>query len=261
MTLGRSPVATTARASGVSAARNCSSSSSPSVAKAPRAMPVGALLDVVLECSAFRRQLPVGGQQTALGEPRGDLLATRRRRSRGPRVITSRVVAPAATCRTWASRPATPAAISAATWPSPRCSRRSVAACQSDAERILRPRERGVGGEQWSTVERRRPAPRVRPVRRPSARSDSMSAPSNARRSAAVDPAARASSATSGGAIGPGVRHRLRHTPSGEVVEGCGNELRPDGAERCRPLGEVAHPVPAVSGRCQRRRPVPGRSR
>ncbi len=199
MTLGRSPVATTAFASGVSAARSCWSSSSLSDGKGGEGDAVGALLDVSLERSTFRRQLPIGGQQTTFGQPGDDLLP-----------LDVVVVAGDGHHVPGRGTGGDLQDVGLSSRHPGRDQRRDVAVAAvlaqerggvpEHVDRFLGPRERGVGGEQRSAIERRCSG-------RPSGQFDGrrqLGVPCRRRRRHAAglrsSRLARASSATSGGA-------------------------------------------------------------
>ena len=140
-----------------------------------------------------------------------------------PRVgwMTSRGEPPAAPARTWAWQPSMPAAVRAALWPSPRCSRRQVSAVPQREVRLVRPRQRGVGREQGAPVDRGAPRPRPAASAAVAATAGSSTAASpRTARSAASIPARRAASAVGGrrqvphrrGSPAPPCRRRSRRT-------------------------------------------------
>ena len=157
---------------------------------------------------------------------------------------------------TFASRPLTPAAVSTATWPSPRCSRSSVAACHSTPNGSS-----GQAGRRWR---RTAPGPPAAPTRRPGEPARRRRRRRRRRRATAAARRPSRRRALEGGVgrgEGPGVGERPGDPRRGEVVEQRRHDAGPDGAERRGPPGEVAHPEALVAGVAAGRRPAPGRSR
>ena len=151
----------------------------------------------------------------------------------------------ASDCRTWDCRPVTPPLSSVATWPSPRCSRSSVAKCHSRA--IGSTGSGSARGEQRPTLERSRlggAAQQVGGHGHAWIASQFAQLPSQSRRGSALPSFKRDMRRREC----PRVRQGLRDTIEGEVVEQRVHKLRADRPERCRPSGEVPHPETPVPG-------------